>query len=82
MPAVRYRFHCTDGREVIVDRRGRFLSNAELIWVHAERVAHELMTSGNGKLDWSNWIVDVHDQKGRHALTLAFADVRQFQEAA
>lgn len=82
MPAVRYRFHCTDGREVIVDRRGRFLRNVELIWLHAERVAHEHMASGNGKLDWAGWIVDVHDQKGRHALTLAFADVRQFQEAA
>ena len=82
MPVERYRFHCTDGEHAVIDRAGRWVRNPEQIWSHAERVAREVMSSCGGKLDWSGWIVDIHDGKGRRAGMLNFIDVRDERRAA
>lgn len=82
MPVERYRFHCTDGQHAVFDRAGRWVRNRDLIWSHAERVARDVMRNWGGHLDWSDWIVDVHDSGGRHVGTLDFTDVREERQAA
>lgn len=81
MAAERYRFHCTDGRHAVIDRVGKRMANPLLIWSHAERIARAMMAGCNWRLDWSEWIVDVHDTAGRHVGTLGFAEVRGLQQA-
>lgn len=75
MPAKLYRFHCTDGHDLVADLRGRRLPTVALMRLHAERVALDLMTGGT-RLDWSAWYVEVYDEKGRAVLAKAFTDVR------
>ena len=82
MLAERYRFHCTDGQHAVFDRVGRRIVDPLLIWVHADRIAREMMAGSNRSLDWSGWIVDIHNSKGRHVGTLDFTAVREERQAA
>ena len=43
MPTRLYRFHCTDGHELVIDLKGRRLPTAAQMRVHAERDALGLM---------------------------------------
>lgn len=74
MPVERYRFHCTDGHDAVIDRSGRAIGRQILVKRHAERVARTMMEASDSRIDWSGWIVDVHDAQGRRALALPFAD--------
>lgn len=74
MPTRLYRFHCTDGHDLVVDLRGRRVPTLALVRLHAERVALELMTHG-ARLDWSAWYVEVYDAEGRSVMAKAFSDV-------
>jgi len=74
MPTRLYRFHCTDGHDLVVDLRGRRIPTVALMRVHAEQVALNLMASGAG-LDWSEWYVEVYDERGHAVLANAFAEV-------
>ncbi|KAB1069227.1 DUF6894 family protein [Methylobacterium planeticum] len=82
MRVERYRFHCTDGEHVIVDQAGRPLAGPGEVYAAAESTALALMASCGGGLDWSGWLVDVHDVRGRRALLLGFRDVRGARRAA
>ena len=82
MAAARYHFHCTDGQDAVFDRTGRWVRNPELVWSHAERTAREIMAGCKWRLNWSKWIVDIHDGSGRHVGTLNFTDVREQRQAA
>jgi hypothetical protein len=75
MPTRLYRFHCTDGHDLVADLRGRRLPTLALVRLQAERVALDLMARG-GQLDWSRWWVEVYDQNGRAVLSKAFNGVR------
>jgi hypothetical protein len=75
MPTRLYRFHCTDGHDLVADLRGRRLPTLALVRLQAERVALDLMARGT-HLDWSNWWVEVYDESGRAILARAFIDVR------
>ena len=75
MPTRLYRFHCTDGRDLVVDLRGKRLPTLALMRLHAERVALDLMLHGD-RLDWSRWTVEVYDVKGWLLMSKAFTDVR------
>lgn len=75
MPARLYRFHCTDGHDLVADLRGRRLPTLALMRRHAEQVALDLMTQGT-RLDWSAWYVEVYDATGRVVLAKAFTEVR------
>ena len=75
MPTRLYRFHCTDGYDLVVDLRGRRIPTLALVRLHAERVALDLMLHG-ARLDWSAWQVEVYDATGRVVLTKAFTEVR------
>ncbi len=75
MPTRRYRFPCTDGRELVTDRVGKRLPTASQMRVHAERVALALMEQITDCFDWSRWQLDVYDAKGRRVWMRAFLDV-------
>ena len=81
MPTRLYRFHCTDGHDLVVDLQGRRIPTLALVRFHAERVALDLMARGS-RLDWSAWYVEVYDARGRAVLTKAFTDVRYDRWAA
>ena len=51
MPARRYRFHCTNGHELVTDLEGRTCQSAMQVRRHADRVALALMES----VEWSDW---------------------------
>lgn len=80
--ARRYHFHLTDGREAIFDTDGERVNDTNGVWSHAERKAQDAMASCRGSLDWSDWIVDVHDAAGRRVMLLDFAEVREERMAA
>ena len=81
MPTPLYRFHCTDGRDLIADLQGRRLPTLALVRRHAEQVALALMRSRAGP-DWSAWAVEVYDEKGRALLSATFADLRDGRPSA
>ncbi|MBB5764193.1 hypothetical protein ABEV34_14020 [Methylorubrum rhodesianum] len=66
--------HCTDGLDVVFDLKGRAVSDEDLRPVCAT-VAFELMQSCAAPLDWSAWIVDVHDAYGQHVMTMGFDEI-------
>lgn len=74
MQAGTYHFHCTDGAHAVLDLSGRYLRARDDLRAETARAARAIMDRVAGRLDWSAWIVDVHDAAGRRALTLTFAD--------
>lgn len=82
MAANPYRFHCTDGTHAVLDRTGKRLRNQDEVFRQAGRVARAVMESCGGRLDWSDWIVDVHDARGRRVMIVAFSDAAQQRQAA
>ncbi|WP_435404633.1 DUF6894 family protein [Methylobacterium adhaesivum] len=75
VPTRLYRFHCTDGYDLVADLRGRRIPTVALVRLHAERVALDLMSRAAGT-DWSAWYVEVYDERGHAVLAKAFAEVR------
>ena len=82
MRAGRYRFHCADGEHAVLDQEGRYLRTRDSFYAEASRTAQAIMTRCAGRLDWSTWIVDVHDATGRRVFTLDFYEVGPAQQAA
>jgi hypothetical protein len=75
VPTRLYRFHCVGpGGDASFDLQGRRLPTLAQVRAQADRVALALMESREA--DWTRWIVDVHDGKGRRVLTRAFTEVR------
>lgn len=74
MAAPTYRFHCTDGHVAIIDPRGIAIADPAQIRPCAADAARFAMERVGAGLDWSDWIVDVHDAGGRRVLVLAFRD--------
>ncbi|QDI82358.1 hypothetical protein E8E01_18980 [Methylorubrum populi] len=71
MSQERCHFHCTDGRDVVFDLQGRAVSDEDLRPV-CTCVALELIQGCAAPVDWSAWIVDVHDANGQHVMTFGF----------
>ncbi|MBB2963508.1 DUF6894 family protein [Methylobacterium sp. R2-1] len=74
MSQERCHFHCTDGLDVVFDLQGRAVAEEYLRPVCVS-VAAELMQGCAAPVDWSAWIVDVHDAYGQHVMTFSFAEV-------
>ncbi len=77
-----YRFHCTDGHELVTDLCGSRLPDGAPMRAHAERVALALMERVVERFDWSGWQVEVYDAKGRRVWIRAFPDVNVDTRAA
>jgi hypothetical protein len=82
MATQAYRFHCTDGHVAIIDTAGVIVPDRSQIQRYAEQAARYAMEQVGRMLDWSEWIVDVHDDRGRRVLMLAFKDVHNVRLAA
>ena len=70
-----YRFHCVGVGDAELDLNGCWMPSRAAIRAHADKVALALMT-GDNRLDWTDWVVDVCDLKGRRVLLRAFTEVR------
>ena len=68
-----HHFHCTDGRDMILDPRGRRVEDEE-VELCARLAAGRLMSRLPGYGEWSNWIVAVYDEDGRSVATVPFPD--------
>src|SRR5215210_1167442 len=68
-PMSTHHFHCTDGKDMILDRRGRRVGDDE-VELCARLTAGHLMSRLPGYGEWSSWIVAVHDEEGRSVATL------------
>lgn len=76
MTVQRYHFHCVGGGgDAVFDLTGRWVTRLQALRPQADRVAQALM-EGAPDTDWSGWLVDVHDARGRRALMRPFTDVR------
>ncbi|WP_336487776.1 DUF6894 family protein [Methylobacterium nigriterrae] len=82
MAARTFRFHCTDGQVAIIDTAGVDVPTEAQLGRYAEQAARYAMAYVGRGLDWSEWIVDVHDPNGRRVLMLPFRDVRDTPLAA
>lgn len=80
MPTRLYRFHCVGPEDAVFDQRGCRLPTLAQVRAQADRVALALMERG-GSAEWTRWIVDVHDGRGRRVLIRAFVDARVRPEA-
>ena len=72
--AWRY-FHCTNGRELAIDREGVAMRSEDRVRSHAAKVVQDAVASCDGSFDWSGWMVDVHDANGRRVMLLDFAEI-------
>jgi hypothetical protein len=69
---ARYRFHCTNGLECILDTVGTEIRASDRIQSRARQVASDVMSVTAGRADWSDWRVTVHDLEGRRVLLQFF----------
>lgn len=74
---MRHHFHCTDGRELILDLRGRPLRADGDALKQAEGVARRLMSEVLISADWSRWFVCVHNEFGEQIAVVPFPQERQ-----
>jgi hypothetical protein len=61
--AVHY-FHCTDGLDFVLDRVGQNTRSQQDVHLRACLVANRMMRSVGDDVDWSNWVVSVHNRRG------------------
>jgi hypothetical protein len=57
-------FHCSDGVDLVLDRTGRNTRSKRDLHFRACQVAEDIMAAIPPGLDWSNWVVSVHDRRG------------------
>jgi hypothetical protein len=65
-------FHCTDGKNLILDRTGRDTRSQHEVEPVAFQIAGELMTRAPAPLDWSDWLVSVQDDTGSMVAVVPF----------
>jgi hypothetical protein len=74
-------FHCTDGRDLVLDREGvEEVAEASLLWL-ASRAAARLMSKLPDYDGWSEWVVAVHDDHGRQFETVPFFHGAEWADA-
>lgn len=68
---AKHYFHCTDGDDLVLDRRGRTLSGPARIERYARAVATRVMADLPDYPDWANWQVCVQHE-GRQVAVIPF----------
>ena len=66
-------YHCTDGKNLILDRTGRRTRSENEIDLLACPVAGEMMQSTDAEFDWSGWLVSVQDVTGSMVTVIPFS---------
>ncbi|ACA18164.1 conserved hypothetical protein [Methylobacterium sp. 4-46] len=69
---ARYRFHCTNGAECVLDTVGAEVRAPARLTARAAETARAVMGALGERADWSQWRVSVHDLTGRRVLTRPF----------
>lgn len=75
-----YHFHCTDGYDLVIDKRGRKLRSEAEIEAHAKAAARRVMgerRSGAAPWLWAGWLVCVHDDIGEQVAVIPFRPEEQ-----
>lgn len=76
MTVQRYHFHCVgSGGDAVFDLPGHWIVRLRELRLQADRVAQAIM-AGAPDTDWSDWLVDVHDARGRRVLVRSFTEAR------
>jgi hypothetical protein len=65
-------FHCTDGKNLILDDAGRRTRSKKEVEPVAYTVAGEVMRSTPETCDWSEWLVSVQDRNGSMVAVVPF----------
>jgi hypothetical protein len=74
-------FHCTDGRDLVLDREGvEVVAETNLLWL-ASRAAARLMSELPEYDGWSEWVVAVHDERGCLLETVPFVHGAEWGDA-
>lgn len=68
----RYFYHLTDGTSLIIDREGRRFSSRLRAKAEAVSYAERMMQEAPPGVDWSGWLVSVHDARGHAIANLPF----------
>lgn len=69
--AVHY-FHCTDGKNLILDQTGRRTHSRRELGAVASLIADEVMKTIPGPVDWSRWLVSIQNRKGSMVAVIPF----------
>lgn len=78
---ARYRFHCTNGVECVLDTKGSDIRAFGRLRSRAEQVALDVIRAMEDRTDWSDWRVTVHDLEGRRILLHPFESLAECRSA-
>jgi hypothetical protein len=67
----KFYFHCSDGVDLVLDRKGIEIEGSDVLW-WALRAAARLINALPRYDDWSSWTVSVHNERGSLVETVAF----------
>ena len=59
----RYFFHCSDGVDLVLDRKGGEIEASDVLW-SGMRAAERLIRALPSYDGWSAWTVSVHNERG------------------
>jgi hypothetical protein len=77
----KHHFHCTDGRDFVLDREGtEEVVETNLLWL-ASQTAARLMSELPDFDGWSEWVVAIYDEQGRQVETVPFVHVSDWANA-
>jgi hypothetical protein len=65
-------FHCSNTKEVLVDRCGAVVDDLVEARDHAACVVHSLIMARNQE-DWRGWVLHVNDDLGEEIFVVPFA---------
>jgi hypothetical protein len=67
-------FHCSNAKEILIDRSGAVVDDIVEARDHATRVVQSLTAARNLE-DWRSWVLRVNDDLGEEIFVLPFAFV-------
>lgn len=70
--ARRYFYHMTDGTSLIIDRNGRRFSSRLRAMAEAIGYAERTMQEASPGVDWSGWLISIHDDNGMAVANVPF----------
>ena len=69
-------FHCTDGRDLVVDKRGREVGPRQKVEAIARSVALDMIDAVPAFREWDGWAVHVYDTRGQVSIVPFPAEAR------
>lgn len=67
-----HHLHCVGDGGIVPDLRGVHLRSANELAAKAQRRIRGIVAAMPDGIDWSGWMIDVHDAGGRHVAYVAF----------